>query len=134
MIVDDMLRTPAAVRDAERWTAHNYHPLPVVIAEAQGAWVTDVDGRRYLDCLAGYSALNFGHRHPTLTAAAHAQLDRVTLTSRAFVNDRFAEFARSLAELCGKDMILPMNTGAEAVETAIKVARKWGYSVKGVPA
>jgi ornithine--oxo-acid transaminase len=134
MIVDDMLRTPSAMRDAERWTAHNYHPLPVVIAEAEGAWVTDVDGRRYLDCLAGYSALNFGHRHPTLIAAAHAQLDRLTLTSRAFVNDRFAEFCRGLAELCGKDMVLPMNTGAEAVETAIKVARKWGYRVKGVPA
>ncbi|ROO58268.1 ornithine--oxo-acid transaminase [Micromonospora sp. Llam0] len=133
MIVDGMLRTPRAVRDAERWTAHNYHPLPVVISEAAGAWVTDVDGRRYLDCLAGYSALNFGHRHPTLTAAAHAQLDRLTLTSRAFTHDRFADFCRELAELCGKDMVLPMNTGAEAVETAIKVARKWGYQVKGVP-
>ena len=82
-------------RDAERWTAHNYHPLPVVIAEAEGAWVTDVDGRRYLDCLAGYSALNFGHRHPALIAAAHAQLDRVTLTSRAFVHDQFAVLPRS---------------------------------------
>ena len=125
-------RTPAALADAERWTAHNYHPLPVVVAEADGAWITDVDGRRYLDFLAGYSALNFGHRHPGLIAAAHAQLDRVTLTSRAFVHDRFAEFCRGLAELCGKDMVLPMNTGAEAVETAIKVARKWGYQVKGV--
>ncbi|SDX95467.1 ornithine--oxo-acid transaminase [Micromonospora pattaloongensis] len=127
-------RTPGAVRDAERWTAHNYHPLPVVVAEADGAWVTDVDGRRYLDCLAGYSALNFGHRHPTLIAAAHAQLDRLTLTSRAFIHDQFADFCRELAELCGKDLVLPMNTGAEAVETAIKVARKWGYRVKGVPA
>ncbi|WP_375736358.1 ornithine--oxo-acid transaminase [Polymorphospora lycopeni] len=127
------MRTPAAVGDAERWTAHNYHPLPVVIAQAEGAWVTDVDGRRYLDCLAGYSALNFGHRHPTLIAAAHAQLDRLTLTSRAFVHDQFATFCRELAELCGKDLVLPMNTGAEAVETAIKVARKWGYQVKGVP-
>ena len=134
MIVDDMLRTPSAVRDAERWTAHNYHPLPVVIAEADGAWVTDVDGRRYLDFLAGYSALNFGHRHPVLIAAAHAQLDRLTLTSRAFIHDQFADFCRGLAELCGKDLVLPMNTGAEAVETAIKVARKWGYQVKGVPA
>ncbi|MDI6097856.1 ornithine--oxo-acid transaminase [Actinoplanes sp. NEAU-A12] len=125
-------RTPQALADAERWTAHNYHPLPVVVAEAEGAWITDVDGRRYLDFLAGYSALNFGHRHPGLIAAAHAQLDRVTLTSRAFVHDRFAEFCRGLAELCGKDMVLPMNTGAEAVETAIKVARKWGYRVKGV--
>jgi ornithine--oxo-acid transaminase len=127
------LRTPGALADAERWTAHNYHPLPVVIAEGDGAWVTDVDGRRYLDFLAGYSALNFGHRHPALIAAAHAQLDRLTLTSRAFVHDQFAEFCHSLADLCGKDMVLPMNTGAEAVETAIKVARKWGYRVKGVP-
>jgi len=129
----DSLRTPAAVAEAERWTAHNYHPLPVVIAEASGAWVTDVDGRRYLDCLAGYSALNFGHRHPALVAAARAQLDRLTLTSRAFIHDQFATFCRELATLCGKDMVLPMNTGAEAVETGIKVARKWGYRVKGVP-
>jgi ornithine--oxo-acid transaminase len=127
-------RTPAALTEAERWTAHNYHPLPVVIADAEGAWVTDVDGRRYLDFLAGYSALNFGHRHPGLIGAAHAQLDRLTLTSRAFVHDQFAEFCRRLAALCGKDLVLPMNTGAEAVETAIKVARKWGYQVKGVPA
>ncbi|KXK63079.1 ornithine--oxo-acid aminotransferase [Micromonospora rosaria] len=133
MIVDDRLRTPDAVRDAQRWTAHNYHPLPVVISSAEGAWLTDVDGRRYLDFLAGYSALNFGHRHPRLIAAAHAQLDRLTLTSRAFVHDQFADFCRELAELCGKDLVLPMNTGAEAVETAIKVARKWGYRVKGVP-
>jgi ornithine--oxo-acid transaminase len=126
------MRTPEALADAERWTAHNYHPLPVVIAEADGAWVTDVDGRRYLDFLAGYSALNFGHRHPDLIAAAHAQLDRLTLTSRAFVHDQFADFCHGLADLCGKDLVLPMNTGAEAVETAIKVARKWGYRVKGV--
>ena len=126
------MRTPEALADAERYTAHNYHPLPVVVAEAEGAWVTDVDGRRYLDFLAGYSALNFGHRHPGLIAAAHAQLDRVTLTSRAFVHDQFAVFCRELAALCGKDLVLPMNTGAEAVETAIKVARKWGYQVKGV--
>src|SRR3954453_10947943 len=125
--------TAAAITEAERHTAHNYHPLPVVIADGDGAWVTDVDGRRYLDCLAGYSALNFGHRHPALIEAAHAQLDRVTLTSRAFVHDQFADFCRGLAELCGKDLVLPMNTGAEAVETAIKVARKWGYRVKGVP-
>src|SRR3954454_8458149 len=128
------MRTPDALAEAERWTAHNYHPLPVVIAEADGAWVTDVDGRRYLDFLAGYSALNFGHRHPGLIAAAHAQLDRITLTSRAFIHDQFADFCKELAELCGKDLVLPMNTGAEAVETGIKVARKWGYQVKGVPA
>jgi ornithine--oxo-acid transaminase len=134
VIVEDMLLTPAAVRDAEHWTAHNYHPLPVVISSAEGAWVTDIDGRRYLDCLAGYSALNFGHRHPKLIATAHKQLDRLTLTSRAFVHDQFADFCRELAELCGTELVLPMNTGAEAVETAIKVARKWGYQVKGVPA
>jgi ornithine--oxo-acid transaminase len=113
--------------------AHNYHPLPVVIAEADGAWVTDVAGRRYLDCLAGYSALNFGHRHPDLVAAARAQLDRVTLTSRAFHHDQLGPFCAELATLAGKDMVLPMNTGAEAVESALKVARKWGYEVKGVP-
>jgi ornithine--oxo-acid transaminase len=126
--------TPGAVADAERWTAHNYHPLPVVITEAEGAWVTDIDGKRYLDFLAGYSALNFGHRHPQLIAAAHAQLDRLTLTSRAFIHDQFAEFCQRLATLTGQDLVLPMNTGAEAVETAIKVARKWGYRAKGVPA
>jgi ornithine--oxo-acid transaminase len=125
--------TAAAVADAERYTAHNYHPLPVVIADAEGAWVTDVDGRRYLDCLAGYSALNFGHRHPALIAAARHQLDHVTLTSRAFLHDQFGPFCRELAELCGTDLTLPMNTGVEAVETGIKVARKWGYQAKGVP-
>jgi ornithine--oxo-acid transaminase len=119
---------------AEARTAHNYHPLPVVLAHAEGAWMSDVDGRRYLDFLAGYSALNFGHGHPALLASAHTQLDQLTLTSRAFVHDRFADFCAALGDLCGKDMVLPMNTGAEAVETAIKVARKWGYEVKGVPA
>ena len=112
--------------------AHNYHPLPVVVATAEGAWVTDVDGRRYLDCLAAYSALNFGHGHPALISAAKTQLDRVTLTSRAFHNDRLGPFVSALAQLAGKDMVLPMNTGAEAVESAIKVARAWGYRVKGV--
>jgi ornithine--oxo-acid transaminase len=114
-------------------SAHNYHPLPVVVAHARGAWVTDVEGRRYLDCLAGYSALNFGHGHPALLAAAHAQLDRVTLTSRAFGSDRLGPFCAALAELVGGEVVLPMNTGAEAVESGIKVARKWGYEVKGVP-
>jgi ornithine--oxo-acid transaminase len=133
MTTIDRPRTPELVSESERWTARNYHPLPVVIAEADGAWVTDVDGRRYLDCLAGYSALNFGHRHPKLIAAARAQLDRLTLTSRAFLHDQFAAFCRGVAELTGTEMVLPMNTGAEAVETAIKVARKWGYRVKGVP-
>jgi ornithine--oxo-acid transaminase len=116
------------------YSAHNYAPLPVVVSSASGAWVTDVEGRRYLDMLAGYSALNFGHRHPRLVAAAQRQLERVTLVSRAFDHDQFGPFCAELAELCGMEMVLPMNTGAEAVETAIKVARKWGYSVRGVPA
>lgn len=122
------------IRAEEPVLAHNYHPLPVVVASAEGTWVQDVEGRRYLDMLAGYSALNFGHRHPALIEAAHRQLDRLTLTSRAFHNDRLAEFAERLAELTGLDMVLPMNTGAEAVESGIKVARKWAYEVKGVPA
>ena len=134
---------PAAQRrDQERplraqtlaFSAHNYKPLPVVIAEAEGCWVTDVEGRRYLDMLAAYSAINFGHRHPRLVGAAHRQLDRVTLVSRAFEHEHFGPFCAELAELAGMEMVLPMNTGAEAVETAIKVARKWGYEVKGVPA
>jgi ornithine--oxo-acid transaminase len=127
---------PEAVRQiaaAEAHSAHNYHPLPVVVGTAEGAWMTDVDGRRYLDMLAGYSALNFGHGNRRLLDAARAQLDRVTLTSRAFHHDRFAAFCTELAELCGMEMVLPMNTGAEAVETAVKTARKWGYRVKGVP-
>lgn len=118
---------------AEQWVARNYDPLPVVIASAEGAWVMDVSGRRYLDALAGYSALNFGHLHPTLVSAAEQQLARLTLTSRAFHSDQLAPFCRDLAELAGKDLVLPMNTGAEAVETAIKTARRWGYLVKGVP-
>ncbi|ASR35509.1 ornithine--oxo-acid transaminase [Prauserella marina] len=116
----------------ERWSTHNYHPLPVVIAQAEGAWVTDVDGNAYLDFLAGYSALNFGHRHPDLLAAAVEQLGRVTLTSRAFHHDQLGLFCSELAELTGTDMVLPMNTGAEAVESAIKVARKWACQVKGI--
>ncbi|WP_310157565.1 ornithine--oxo-acid transaminase [Phycicoccus sp. 3266] len=118
---------------AQDWVASNYSPLPVVLAHAEGAWVTDVEGRRYLDALAGYSALNFGHLHPALVAAARTQLERLTLTSRAFHSDRLGPFCRDLATLAGKDLVLPMNTGAEAVETAIKVSRRWGYEVKGVP-
>ncbi|MFB9908365.1 ornithine--oxo-acid transaminase [Allokutzneria oryzae] len=118
----------------ETWSTHNYHPLPVVIAHAEGAWVTDVEGRSYLDFLSGYSALNFGHRHPDLVAAAVDQLNRVTLTSRAFHHDQLGLFCQELAELTGTDLVLPMNSGAEAVESAIKVARKWAYRVKGVPA
>ncbi|PXY28212.1 ornithine--oxo-acid transaminase [Prauserella muralis] len=125
--------TADAIAADERWSTHNYHPLPVVIAEGEDAWVTDVDGRRYLDFLSGYSALNFGHRHPGLVAAAVEQLNRVTLTSRAFHHDQLGPFCQELAELTGTEMVLPMNSGAEAVESAIKVARKWAYRVKGIP-
>src|SRR4030095_9367179 len=104
--------TSAALMTAERtFAARNYDPLPVVLAHGEGAWMTDVDGRRFLDFLAGYSALNFGHGHPTLLAAAHTQLDQLTLTSRAFVHDRFADFCAALGDLCGKELVLPMNTG-----------------------
>ena len=126
--------TASAIALDDRYAAHNYSPLPVVAASAEGAWITDVEGRRYLDCLAAYSAVNFGHRNPQITATAHAQLDAVTLVSRAFHSDRLGPFCAALAALCGKDMVLPMNSGAEAVESAIKVARKWGTEVKGVPA
>ena len=112
--------------------AHNYHPLPVVISSAEDVWVTDVDGRRYLDMLSAYSALNFGHRHPVLLDALTEQLSRVTLTSRAFHNDQLGRFCAELATLARHDAVLPMNSGAEGVETALKVARKWGYQVKGV--
>ncbi|MBG6237450.1 ornithine--oxo-acid transaminase [Mycetocola sp. CAN_C7] len=121
-----------AIHAEEAVVAHNYHPLAVVVASADGAWVTDVTGKRYLDCLAAYSAVNFGHSNPILLAAAREQLDRVTLTSRAFHNDQLGPFAQALADLCGKDTVLPMNTGAEAVESGIKIARAWGYRVKGV--
>lgn len=114
--------------------AHNYHPLPVVVSRAEGVWVTDVEGKRYLDLLSAYSALNFGHGHPAILAAAREQLERLTLTSRAYHNDRLGPFATALAQLCGKDTVLPMNTGAEAVETGIKVARAWGYRTKGIAA
>ncbi|MDT5134409.1 MAG: ornithine--oxo-acid transaminase, partial [Mycobacterium sp.] len=126
--------TDTAIAMAEKHAARNYSPLPVVAASAEGAWITDVDGRRYLDCLAAYSAVNFGHRHPEITATAHAQLDTVTLVSRAFHSDRLGPFCAALAHLCGKDTVLPMNSGAEAVESGIKVARKWGSEVKGVGA
>lgn len=123
---------PGLIEQEQRHLAHNYHPLPVVISSADGAWVTDVDGRRYLDCLAAYSAVNFGHRHPVIIDAAVRQLGRVTLTSRAFHTDQLGPFANRLAALCGKEMVLPMNTGAEAVESGIKVARKWGHDVRGI--
>jgi len=118
----------------ERFAAHNYHPLPVVVARAEGVWVEDADGKRYMDMLAAYSAVNFGHSNADLLAAARAQLEKVTLTSRAFHNDQLGPLCEALAGLCGMEAVLPMNTGAEAVETAIKTARKWGYMKKGVPA
>ncbi len=116
----------------EEYGVGNYDPLPVVISRGEGSWVEDIDGRRYFDALSAYSALNFGHRHPRLVAVAHEQLDRLTLTSRAFRNDQLGEFCHRLADMCSQQRVLPMNTGAEAVETAIKAARKWGYEVKGV--
>ena len=118
----------------EQYAAHNYHPLPVVVAKAEGVWVEDADGKRYMDMLAAYSAVNFGHCHPELIAAAKQQLDELTLTSRAFHNDQLGPLCKELAELCGMEAVLPMNTGAEGVETAVKTARKWGYTKKGVPA
>lgn len=121
------------LEEAERYSAHNYHPLPVVLERGEGVWVHDVEGRRYLDMLAAYSALNQGHGHPAIVGAAREQLDRITLTSRAFHNDRMGPFLKLLCESSGYPMALPMNTGAEAVETAIKTVRKWGYTVKGVP-
>lgn len=114
------------------YLTHNYHPLPVVLSKAEGAWVYDVEGKRYLDCLAGYSSLNFGHCNERLVKRAQEQMQTCTMVSRAFCNDQVGLFAQALAEITGMDMILPMNTGAEAVESAIKLARKWGYQVKGV--
>lgn len=117
----------------ERYSAHNYHPLDVVIDRAEGVWVYDVEGNKYLDCLSAYSAVNQGHCHPQIAQAAIAQLQRVTLTSRAFRNDQMGPFLKELCELTGYEMALPMNSGAEAVETAVKAVRKWGYASKGVP-
>ena len=114
--------------------AHIYHPLEVVLSKGEGVWVWDVAGRRYMDMLSAYSALNQGHRHPRLLAAAAAQLARITLTSRAFYNDQLGPFCEQLAKLCRMQMVLPMNTVAEAVETAIKAARRWAYRARCVPA
>ncbi|MEO5924215.1 MAG: ornithine--oxo-acid transaminase [Bryobacteraceae bacterium] len=117
----------------DQWGAHNYHPLDIIVERAAGVWVYDAAGKRYMDCLSAYSALNQGHGHPKILAAMVEQAQRVTLTSRAFRNDQLPLFCQELAELCRMDMVLPMNTGAEAVETAIKAARRWGYTVKGIP-
>ena len=133
-IMTEAMTGQAHIELVERYAAHNYHPLPIVVARAEGVWVEDADGKRYMDMLAAYSAVNFGHVHPELIAAAKKQLDAVTLTSRAFQNDQLGPWCKQLAEMCGMEMVLPMNTGAEAVETAIKTARKWGYTKQGVPA
>jgi ornithine--oxo-acid transaminase len=130
---DTLARAGELLLIEDEHVAHNYHPLDVVASAGSGAVLTDTEGTQYLDFLAAYSANNFGHRHPKLVAAAKEQLDRLTLTSRAFHHDQLAPFADGLATLIGKNMVLPMNTGAEAVESGIKVARKWGYEVKGVP-
>lgn len=122
------------IAQVERYGAHNYHPLPVVVARAEGAWVEDVAGRKYLDMLSAYSALNQGHRHPRILAAAREQLERVTLTSRAFHNDQLGPFLERLSRVSGFTRALPMNSGAEAVETALKAMRKWGYTQRGIPA
>lgn len=127
------LTTSQHIEMVERYAAHNYHPLRIVVAKAGGVWVEDADGKRYMDMLAAYSAVNFGHNHAELIATAKEQLEKVTLTSRAFHNDQLGPFCKALASLCDMEMVLPMNTGAEAVETAIKAARKWGYTKKGVP-
>ncbi|MFA6540758.1 MAG: aminotransferase class III-fold pyridoxal phosphate-dependent enzyme, partial [Bacteroidota bacterium] len=126
------MNTEDFIQLENQFGAHNYHPLDVVIAGASGVWVTDTDGKKYLDCLAAYSAVNQGHCHPAITAAFIEQAQRVTLTSRAFRNDKLGLLYKKLNELTGYDMVLPMNSGAEAVETAVKAARKWGYTKKGI--
>lgn len=128
-----MTKTKQLIEQTEAYGANNYHPLPIVIEKAEGAWVTDPEGNRYLDMLSAYSALNQGHRHPKIIQALKDQADLVTLTSRAFHSDKLGVWYEKLCKLTGKDMVLPMNTGAEAVETAIKTARRWGYEVKGIP-
>lgn len=125
--------TAAAIEAENKYAAHNYHPLPIVFARAQGSSVWDPEGKHYIDCLSAYSAVNQGHCHPELVKALCEQAQRLTLSSRAFHNDVFPKWAEKVKDVFGYDMVLPMNTGAEAVETAIKIARKWAYKVKGVP-
>ena len=129
---DRVMKTQDYIRIEDQYGAHNYHPLDVVVTRGEGVWVYDVEGRRYLDCLSAYSALNQGHVHPRILAALVEQAKKVTLTSRAFRNDQLPLFYRDLAEMTGYEMSLPMNSGAEAVETAVKLARKWAYREKGV--
>src|SRR5512137_459006 len=125
-----MATSKEIIQKTERFGADNYHPLPVVLARGEGVWVWDVEGRKYMDMLSAYSALSHGHRHPKIIAALKSQADRITLTSRAFHNDLLGELYERVSRLTGLPKVLPMNTGAEAVETAIKAARKWGYTVK----
>lgn len=127
-----MTQSNQIIEQTEKYGAHNYHPLPIVVSKAEGVWVEDPEGRRYMDMLSAYSAVNQGHRHPKIIQALKDQADRVTLTSRAFHNDQLGPFYEKVSQVTGKDMILPMNTGAEAVETAFKAARRWAYDVKGV--
>jgi len=127
-----MTKTAQIIQLTEQYGANNYHPLPVVLSKGEGVWVEDPEGNRYLDMLSAYSAVNQGHRHPKIVAALKEQADRITLTSRAFHNDQLGPWYEKVAKLTGKEMVLPMNTGAEAVETAVKAARRWAYDVKGV--
>lgn len=129
-----MTTTKQIIDQTEQFGAHNYHPLPIVISKAEGVWVEDPEGTRYLDMLSAYSALNQGHRHPKIIQALKDQADKVTLTSRAFYNDQLGHFYEKVADLTGKDMVIPMNSGAEAVETAVKAVRRWAYDSKKVPA
>ncbi|MFN2305191.1 MAG: aminotransferase class III-fold pyridoxal phosphate-dependent enzyme, partial [Anaerolineales bacterium] len=117
----------------ESYGAHNYHPLDVVLTKGEGVWVYDIEGNKYLDCLSAYSALNQGHNHPKIRKAMIDQVEKLTLTSRAFRNDQLGLLYKKLSDMTGYEMSLPMNSGTEAVETAIKVARKWGYLSKGIP-
>jgi len=130
--LETLTRSQQLIEQTENYGAHNYHPLPVVISEAEGVWVKDPEGNRYMDMLSAYSAVNQGHRHPKIIAALKKQADRVTLTSRAFHSDQLGPWYEKVSKLTNKDMVLPMNTGAEAVETAVKAARRWAYDVKGV--
>jgi len=132
-VIEERMHTRDFVELENEFGAHNYHPLDVVIERAEGVWVSDVDGKRYLDCLAAYSAVNQGHCHPEILRTLTEQASKVTLTSRAFRNEQLPLLYKQLHDLTGMDMALPMNTGAEAVETAVKTARKWGYKVKGIP-
>lgn len=131
-MVETKINSQAIIEQTEKFGANNYHPLPIVISKAEGVWVEDPEGNKYMDMLSAYSAVNQGHRHPKIIQALKDQADRVTLTSRAFHNDQLGPWYELICELTKKDMALPMNTGAEAVETAIKAARRWAYDVKGV--